>query len=82
MNAVVANALSYENPAVRSDTAALFVKSEPAAVTLILPDQSEVPIPLAEIASRTRPVSTMPLMVSILSPRELRDLIAYLATLK
>jgi putative heme-binding domain-containing protein len=39
-------------------------------------------LPLAEIAARTPPVSIMPPMEGILQPRELRDLVAYLASLK
>jgi putative membrane-bound dehydrogenase-like protein len=62
-------------------TGALKEEAE-SILTLILPDHSEVTIPLAEITSRTNPVSTMPPMVGILNPRELRDLTAYLASLK
>ena len=43
------------------------------------PDQR---IPAADVASRSQPVSAMPPMGSILQPRELRDLIAFLRTLK
>ncbi len=51
-------------------------------LTLILPDKSVVTVKISEIASRTVPVSTMPPMGEILSPRELRDLVAYLLELK
>ena len=39
-------------------------------------------IPVSEIAARTPPVSSMPPMASLLTPEELRDLIAYLKTRK
>ncbi len=62
-------------------TGALKEETE-TALTLILPDQSETSIPVSAIASRTTPMSTMPPMAGILTPRELRDLTAFLATLK
>ena len=39
-------------------------------------------IPISEITARTPPVSSMPPMASLLTPEELRDLIAYLKTRK
>lgn len=52
------------------------------ALTLILPDKTEETINIADIESRTEPMSTMPPMGAILTPRELRDLVAYLSGLK
>lgn len=51
-------------------------------LTLILPDQTEIAVALADIATRTDPISTMPPMGGILTPRQLRDLTEYLSTLK
>ena len=39
-------------------------------------------IPVTSVAGRTQPVSIMPPMLGILSPAEVRDVVAYLATLK
>ncbi|MDF1859231.1 MAG: HEAT repeat domain-containing protein [Verrucomicrobiales bacterium] len=58
------------------------------AVTLKLPDpedpdrQIEKTIPLAEIETRQPPISAMPPMGYILKKAEIRDLVAYLASLK
>ncbi|CAN5153993.1 c-type cytochrome [soil metagenome] len=46
------------------------------------PDGATVEIAREGVASQTPPVSTMPPMGTILNPREIRDLIAYLAGLK
>lgn len=51
-------------------------------LTLILPDKTEATVKLSEIESRTAPMSVMPPMGDILSPRELRDLVAYLSGLR
>lgn len=50
-------------------------------LSLILPDKKEVEINLAEIETRTEPVSTMPAMGEILTARQLRDLVEYLSGL-
>jgi quinoprotein glucose dehydrogenase len=39
-------------------------------------------VALSAIASRTPPVSMMPPMLGILKPAELRDVVAYLASLR
>ena len=39
-------------------------------------------IPAAQLASRTPPVSIMPPMLGILTPEEIRDVVAYLGTLR
>jgi quinoprotein glucose dehydrogenase len=49
---------------------------------LVLPDKKEVIVNLSEAGSRTAPVSTMPPMGSILTPRQLRDLVEYLDGLR
>ncbi len=51
-------------------------------LTLILPDKSETTVNVADIESRTEAMSTMPPMGAILSPREIRDLVSFLAELK
>ena len=43
---------------------------------------AEQRIAKAEIAERTNPVSAMPPVGIIIKPREVRDLVAYLSTLK
>jgi quinoprotein glucose dehydrogenase len=50
-------------------------------VTLAQPDGASRQVPLAEIAQRTPPISTMPPMTAILTPREIRDVVEYLASL-
>ncbi|QVL33506.1 HEAT repeat domain-containing protein [Telmatocola sphagniphila] len=51
-------------------------------ITLKTPDGKSVTVPIAEIEERTKPTSSMPAMDGRLTPREIRDLIAYLMTLK
>jgi len=51
-------------------------------LTIVLPDKSEATINIADIESRTEPLSTMPPMGAILNPRELRDLVEFLAQQK
>lgn len=48
-------------------------------LSLILPDKKEVVLNLEMVESRTEPVSTMPPMGAILTARQLRDLVEYLA---
>ena len=59
------------------------IKSEDAqAVTLITPEGRTVIIPTKEIEDRTPPKSAMPAMDKNLTPRELRDVVEFLSTLK
>ncbi len=59
------------------------LKEETAdSLTLTLPDGTAKKVALTEIASRTAPISTMPPMAAILTPREIRDVVEYLSTLK
>ena len=51
-------------------------------VTLVLPDGGTRSIAKSEIASRTKPVSSMLPMGLLLQKRELRDVMAYLQSLK
>ena len=52
------------------------------SVTVQTPDGKKRVVPLDEIDARTAPVSAMPSAERALTPREMRDLIEYLATLK
>ncbi|MDP3073980.1 MAG: HEAT repeat domain-containing protein [Opitutaceae bacterium] len=57
-------------------------KETPEAVTVRAFDGKQQVIPRAEIASQSPPVSIMPPMGAILQPRELRDVVTYLSSLK
>ncbi len=48
------------------------------SITLLLPDKTETAVKVVEIESRTEPLSVMPPMGAILSPREQRDLVEFL----
>ena len=52
------------------------------AIRLRLPDGAETAIAKTDIAAQTEPVSVMPPIGAILSKRQIRDVVAYLATLK
>jgi len=52
------------------------------AYELILPDGKETTIRKADIAEKTPPISAMPPIGAALPPHDLRDLVAYLASLK
>jgi quinoprotein glucose dehydrogenase len=58
------------------------VEEKADMLVLAQADGSKVEIPTADIATKTDPVSSMPPMGTILKPRELRDLIDYLSSLK
>ena len=66
----------------KTDIAATVVKETPEALSLRFPDGKMRTLQRTEIASQTPPVSVMPPMLGILKPRELRDVVAYLAELK
>lgn len=51
-------------------------------LTLTLPDKTDVTVNLTDIETRTVPVSTMPPMGEILTPRQLRDLVEFLSVQK
>lgn len=57
-------------------------KESPESVTVRLADGTEKTVARAEIETLTPPISIMPSMEGILQPRELRDLVAYLQTLR
>jgi putative heme-binding domain-containing protein len=58
------------------------VKETPKTIDLRLPDGKVRRATVAEVAQRTPPVSVMPPMLGILTPSEIRDVVAYLSTLK
>jgi quinoprotein glucose dehydrogenase len=59
------------------------LKSEDAQKVVVqTPDGTLVTIPIAEIDERNTGVSSMPPVRNVLQPRELRDLVEFLATLK
>jgi putative heme-binding domain-containing protein len=66
----------------RSEVTGTLAKETPETVTVRLFDGRQQIIPRAEIATQSPPVSIMPPMLGILQPRELRDIVAYLAGLK
>jgi len=57
-------------------------KETPTAVTVRLFDGAMKTVARADIASQSAPVSIMPPMSGILQPREIRDVVAYLSSLK
>lgn len=66
----------------KSEITGTLAKETPQAVTVRLFDGKQQTVPRADIAAQTPPVSIMPAMTGILQPRELRDVVAYLASLK
>jgi len=62
--------------------AASVTKESPKSLDLKLLDGKSQKVSLAAIASRAPPISVMPPMLGILTPEEIRDVVAYLAGLK
>ena len=58
------------------------MKESAKALELKLPDGKTQNVAMASIASRTPPISVMPPMLGILTPEEIRDVVAYLSGLK
>ena len=58
------------------------LKENPKSLDFKLTDGKTQKISVATIASRTPPVSVMPPMLGILTPAEIRDVVAYLSGLK
>ena len=65
-----------------SNHAGALFKEDKTAVTLRLADSTEKKLPRTQITMQTPPVSMMPPMLGILTPREVRDVVAYLSSLK
>jgi putative membrane-bound dehydrogenase-like protein len=66
----------------RSEVTGTLAKETPEAVTVRLFDGKMQTIARTEIANQTPPASIMPPMTGILQPGEIRDVVAYLASLK
>ncbi|WP_414662203.1 DUF7133 domain-containing protein [Horticoccus sp. 23ND18S-11] len=66
----------------KSEVTGTLAKETPEAVTVRLFDGNQQTIPRAEIATQTAPVSIMPPMAGILQPREIRDVVSYLTSLR
>jgi putative heme-binding domain-containing protein len=66
----------------KSEVAGTLAKETPDAVTVRLFDGRQQVIQRTEIESQTPPVSIMPPMSGILQPREIRDVVSYLVSLK
>jgi putative heme-binding domain-containing protein len=58
------------------------LKETPKAIDVRLPDGKTRSLNATEVAQRTPPISVMPPMLGILTPAEIRDVVAYLTTLK
>lgn len=58
------------------------VEEKAGVLILAQADGTRIEIAATEIAAKTDPVSSMPPMAAILKPRELRDLVEYLSSLK
>ena len=65
-----------------SNLAGGLFKEDKVSVTLRLADGTGKKIPRAQIFMQTPPISMMPPMLGILTPREVRDVVAYLSALK
>jgi quinoprotein glucose dehydrogenase len=65
-----------------SNLAGGLFKEDKTSVTLRLADGTEKKLPRTQITMQTPPVSMMPPMLGILTPREVRDVVAYLSSLK
>jgi putative heme-binding domain-containing protein len=66
----------------KTEVTGTLARETPEAVTVRAFDGKQQTIPRSEIANQTAPVSIMPPMNGILQPRELRDVVSYLASLK
>jgi putative heme-binding domain-containing protein len=62
--------------------AGVLKSEEGGTLTLIAPDGQTVTAKAADVALRTQPISAMPPMAGILSPREMRDVVEFLSSLK
>ncbi len=57
-------------------------KEDAKSLELRLSDGKVVKLKASQVSARTKPVSIMPPMLGILTPAEIRDVVAYLSTLK
>jgi quinoprotein glucose dehydrogenase len=66
----------------RTEITGTIARETPAAVSVRMFDGTFKTVNRADIASQTPPISIMPSMEGILQPRELRDVVAYLSSLR
>ncbi|GEP45930.1 PVC-type heme-binding CxxCH protein [Brevifollis gellanilyticus] len=65
-----------------SNIAGALAKEDKATITVRLADGTEKKVQRTQVTMQTPPVSMMPPMLGILTPREVRDVVAYLSSLK
>ncbi|TDU67186.1 putative membrane-bound dehydrogenase-like protein [Prosthecobacter fusiformis] len=65
-----------------SNLAGALYKEDKASITIRLADGTETKLARSQISMQTPPISMMPPMIGILTPREVRDVVAYLGSLK
>ncbi|MEO6003370.1 MAG: HEAT repeat domain-containing protein [Opitutus sp.] len=66
----------------KTSTAGTLASESPESITLRLFDGNRRTIPRDTIAEQTAAMSVMPPMLGVLQPREIRDVVAYLSSLK
>lgn len=66
----------------KSEVTGTLASETPEAVVVRLFDGKRQTIPRADIAAQTAPASIMPPMAGILQPREIRDVVSYLSSLR
>jgi len=83
-NAVVAPGYASVTATMKDDSIVTgrLVKEEKGQLHLIAPDGSPVTVKLADVAEKTPPVSAMPPIGAALPPHDLRDLVAYISSLR
>lgn len=65
-----------------SDVTGTLASETPEEITVRLFDGNRRNLAKVEIAEQTAPISVMPPMLGVLQPREIRDVVAYLSSLK
>ena len=83
-SAEIASGYGVASVTLKDGTAVAGILKSDDGKTLVIQDaeNKEVKIPADQIAQRTPTVSSMPPMFALLNKREIRDLVAYLASLK
>lgn len=66
----------------KTEVVGTLAKETPEAVAVRLFDGKQVTVSRSDIASQSPPISIMPPMGAILQPREIRDVVGYLSSLK
>jgi quinoprotein glucose dehydrogenase len=83
-NAVVAAGFASVTATMKDDSIVTgrLVEETKDMLRLIAPDGAAVSVKLADVAEKTPPVSAMPPIGAALPPQDLRDLVAYISSLK